>query len=52
MAKHGIYHLVLDFYKMCTNNDPGITVTYLRQDKIPLPYIGEKGLDCRFLRKH
>ena len=48
--KHGMHHEVLEYYQVCSNDDPELTLTYLRQGQIwsLMLLYGEKGkkMDC------
>ena len=41
--KLGMQHLVLKYYQICPNDDPGLTVTYFtaRSNLVPLTYVWE-----------
>ena len=43
--KLGMHHRVLKYYQVCSNNDPGLTVTYLtaRSNIFLYAFIWEKG---------
>ena len=38
-------HRVLEFYQVCSNNDPGLTSTYFtaRSNLVPYAFVWEKG---------
>ena len=43
--KLGMQHWVLEYYQVCLNNDPGLTLTYFtaRSDLDPYAFVWEKG---------
>ena len=43
--KLGMQHRVLEYYQVCSNNDPGLTLTYFtaRSNLVPYAFIWEKG---------
>ena len=48
--KHGMQHWVLEYYQFCSNNDPGLTLTYFtaRQMLVPYAFVLEKGKTMDF----
>ena len=42
--KVGIQHWVLEYYQVCSNNDPGMTLIYFtaRSDLVPYAFVWEK----------
>ena len=42
--KLGIHHWVLEYYQVCSNDAPGLTLTYFkaRSNVVPYAFIGEK----------
>ena len=48
--KVGMQHLVLKYYQVCLNDDPGMTVTYLmaRSNLVPYAFVWEKGKTVDF----
>ena len=42
--KLGMQHRVLEYYQVCSNDDPGLTLTYLtaRSNLVPYAFIWEK----------
>ena len=43
--KLGMQHRVLEYYQVCSNYDPGLTVTYFtaRSNLVPCAFVWEKG---------
>ena len=43
--KHGMQHWVLEYYQVCSNDDPGLTLTYFtaRSNWVPYTLVSEKG---------
>ena len=43
--KLGIQHCVLEYYQICSNDDPGLTLTYFteRSNLVPYAFVWEKG---------
>ena len=43
--KVGMQHLVLEFYQVCSNDHPGLTLTYFtaRSNLAPYAFVWEKG---------
>ena len=41
----GMHHRVLEYYQVCSNEDAGLTVTYItaRSNLVPYAFIWEKG---------
>ena len=39
--KDGVQHLVLEYYQVCSNDDPGLTLTYLtaRINLVPCAFV-------------
>ena len=48
--KLGIKHQVLEYYRVCSNDDPGMTVTYFtaRSNLVPYAFVWEKGKTMDF----
>ena len=42
--KVGMRHLVLKYYQMCSNDDPGLTLTYFtaKSNLVPYAFVWEK----------
>ena len=45
------HHRVLEYYQICSNNDPALTLTYFtaRSNLIPYAFVWEKGKTMDFL---
>ena len=45
--KLGMQHRVLEYYQVCSNDDPGLTLTYFtaRSYLVPYAFVWEKGKD-------
>ena len=43
--KLGLQHRVLEYYQICSNDDPGLTLTYFttRPNLVPYAFVLEKG---------
>ena len=41
--KLGMQHWVLEYYQVCSNDDPGLTMTYFTARSNLVPYAWEKG---------
>ena len=43
--KLGMLHRVLEYYQVCSNDDPGLTLTYFtaRSNLVPYAFVWEKG---------
>ena len=48
--KLGMQHRVLEHYQICSNSDPGLTLTYFtsRSNLVPYPFAWEKGKTMYF----
>ena len=48
--KLGMQHRVLEFYQVCSSDDPGLTLTYFtaRLNLVPYAFIWEKGKTMEF----
>ena len=48
--KLGMQHLVHEYYQICSNDDPGLTMTYFtaRSNSVPYAFIWEKGKTIDF----
>ena len=48
--KLGIQHWVLEYYQVCSNDDPGFTMTYFtaRSNLVPYAFVWEKGQTMDF----
>ena len=46
----GMEHRVLKYYQVCSNNDPGLTLTYFtaRSNLVPCAFVWEKGKTMDF----
>ena len=42
--KLGMHHRVLEYYKVCSNDDPGLTLTYFMagSNMVPYAFVREK----------
>ena len=47
---HGMQHRVLEYYQVCSNDDPGLTLTYftVRSNLVPYAFVWEKGKTIDF----
>ena len=41
--KLGMQHRVLEYYQICSNDDPGLTLTYFTARSNLVPFVWEKG---------
>ena len=50
ILKLGMQHWVLEFYQVCSNDDPGLTLTYFttRSNLVPYAFVLEKGKTMDF----
>ena len=48
--KLGVQHGVLEYYQVCSNDDPGLTLTYLmaQSNLVPYAFVWEKGKTVDF----
>ena len=48
--KLGMHHRVLEYYQVCSNDDPGLTLTYFtaRSNLVPYAFVWEKGKTMDF----
>ena len=48
--KFGVHHWVLEYYQVCPNDDPGLTLTYFaaRSNLVPYAFIWGKGKTVDF----
>ena len=46
--KHGMQHQVLKYYQSCSNDDPGLTMTYFTARSNLIPFVWEKGKTVDF----
>ena len=48
----GMQHRVLEYYQICSNDDPGLTLTYftIRSNLVPYAFVCEKGKTIGFFR--
>ena len=48
--KRGMQHRVLEYYQVCSNKDPGLTLTYFtaRSNLVPDAFVWEKGKTMDF----
>ena len=46
----GMHHQVLEYYQVCSNDDPGLTLTYFtaRSNLVPYGFVWEKGKTVDF----
>ena len=46
----GMHHQVLEYYQICSNDDPGLTVTNFtaRSNLVPCAFVWEKGKTVDF----
>ena len=46
----GMHHWVLEYYQVCSNDDPGLTLTYFtaRSNLVPYAFVWEKGKTVDF----
>ena len=46
----GMHHRVLEYYQVCSNDDPGLTLTYFtaRSNLVPYAFVWEKGKTMDF----
>ena len=46
----GMHHWVLEYYQICSNDDPGLTLTYFtaRSNLVPYAFVWEKGKTMGF----
>ena len=46
----GMHHRVLEYYQICSNDDPGLTLTYFmaRSNLVPYAFVWEKGKTMDF----
>ena len=54
ILKVGMQHQVLEYYQICSNDDPGLTLTCFtaRSNLIPYAFVWEKGKIMDFLRNY
>ena len=50
----GMKHWVLEYYQVCANDDPELTLTYFtaRSNLVPYAFVWEKGKTMDFLRSY
>ena len=48
--KLGMQHRVLEYYQVCSHDDPGFTLTYFtaRSNLVPYAFVSEKGKTMDF----
>ena len=48
--KLSMHHRVLEYYQVCSNDDPGLTLTYFtaRSNLVPYAFVWEKGKTMDF----
>ena len=48
--KHGMQYRVLEYYQICSTDDPGLTLTYFtaRSNLVPYAFVWEKGKTMDF----
>ena len=46
----GMHHQVLEYYQVCSNDDPGLTLIYFtaRSNLVPYAFVWEKGKTMDF----
>ena len=46
----GMQHCMLEYYQVCSNDDPGLTLTYFttRSNLVPYAFVWEKGETMNF----
>ena len=51
--KLGMQHWVLEYYQVCSIDDPGLTLTYFtaRSKLVPYAFVWEKGKTMDFFKK-
>ena len=51
ILKVGMQHLVLEYYQICSNDDPGMTLTYFmaRSNLVPYAQVSDTGPVVRWL---
>ena len=51
--KLGMQHRVLEYYQVCSNDDPELTLTYFtaRSYLVPYAFVWEKGKTMAFFQK-
>ena len=52
--KLGMQHWVLEYYQVCSNDDPGLSLTYFtaRSNLDPYTFVWEKGKTMDFFRNY
>ena len=53
--KLGVHHRVLEYYQVCSNYDPGLTLTYFtaRSNIVPYAFVwGKKGKTVDFFKNY
>ena len=47
---HGMHYQMLEYYQVCSNDDPGLTLTYFtaRSNLVPYAFVWEKGKTMDF----
>ena len=50
----GMQHQVFEYYQVCSNDDPGLNVTYFtaRSNFVPFAFVWEKGKTMDFFRNY
>ena len=46
--KLGMHHRVLEYYQICSNDDPGLTYFMARSNLVPYAFVWEKGKKMDF----
>ena len=48
--KHGMQHRVHEYYQVCSNDDPGLPLTYItaRSNLVPYAFVWENGKTMDF----
>ena len=51
ILKHGMQYRVLEYYQVCSNDDPGFTLTYFtaRSNLVPYAFVWDRGKTMDFL---
>ena len=45
-------HRVFDYYQVCSNDDPGLTLTYFTANLVPYAFVWEKVKTMDFFRNY
>ena len=51
--KVGMHHWVLEYYQVCSNDDPGLTLTYIMtwSSLVPYAFVWDKDKTMDFFQK-